>query len=155
MAFDCKVCVKGAGRSKKAAKRNAAAKMMAHIKSMSGGDGDQPPKVEESDEEEEIPLVGCSMPGVIYELHVENYSMGVKTLEQRKFLITLAVFHRNPIVGVGWGWGIIHDWLTRCCCSLLFSGKVTLFFTGQQIVQCISGAANCAVQHRMKSSLYI
>ena len=55
------VCVEGAGRSKKAAKRNAAAKMMAHIKGMSGGEGDPAPKVEESDEEEEIPLVGCAV----------------------------------------------------------------------------------------------
>ncbi|KAL8580802.1 hypothetical protein ACOMHN_017306 [Nucella lapillus] len=46
----------GAGRSKKAAKRNAAAKMMDHLKNVSGGEGDQPPKVDESDEEEEIPL---------------------------------------------------------------------------------------------------
>ncbi|KAK7110556.1 RISC-loading complex subunit tarbp2-like [Littorina saxatilis] len=47
---------KGAGRSKKAAKRNAAAKMMAHIKSVSGTEGDAAPPAEESDEEEEIPL---------------------------------------------------------------------------------------------------
>ena len=59
--LSAKVCVEGAGRSKKAAKRNAAAKMMAHIKGMSGGEGDQAPKVEESDEEEEIPLVGCTI----------------------------------------------------------------------------------------------
>ena len=59
--LSARVCVEGAGRSKKAAKRNAAAKMMAHIKGMSGGEGDQAPKVEESDEEEEIPLVGCTI----------------------------------------------------------------------------------------------
>ena len=61
------VCVEGAGRSKKAAKRNAAAKMMAHIKSVSGAEGDQPPQVEDSDEEEEMPLVGHALSNVICE----------------------------------------------------------------------------------------
>lgn len=46
---------KGAGRSKKAAKRTAAAKMMQHIKSITT-DGEKPPQADESDEDEEIPL---------------------------------------------------------------------------------------------------
>lgn len=47
---------KGAGRSKKAAKRNAAAKMMEYIKSIAVVDNEQPPKEEEEEEEEDIPL---------------------------------------------------------------------------------------------------
>ena len=35
--------------------------MMDHINSVSGGEGEQAQKVEESDEEEEIPLVGISV----------------------------------------------------------------------------------------------
>ncbi|PVD29467.1 hypothetical protein C0Q70_08718 [Pomacea canaliculata] len=46
---------KGTGRSKKAAKRTAAAQMLQHIKSLSPS-GEKPQKVEESDEDEEISL---------------------------------------------------------------------------------------------------
>jgi len=51
-----KLVKQGAGRSKKSAKRNAAAKMMEHIKSVASTEGDEQTKVEESDEDEEIPL---------------------------------------------------------------------------------------------------
>lgn len=54
------VTLLGTGRSKKAAKRTAAAQMLQHIKSLSPS-GEKPQKVEESDEDEEISLVSINM----------------------------------------------------------------------------------------------
>ena len=50
-----KNCFKGTGRSKKTAKRTAAAKMLEQLKSLSR-DKDSEKQLDDSDEEEEIPL---------------------------------------------------------------------------------------------------
>ncbi|XP_076471284.1 RISC-loading complex subunit tarbp2-like [Babylonia areolata] len=86
----------GSGRSKKAAKRNAAAKMMDHIKNVSGAEGDQAPKVEESDEEEEIPL-GFENKGTYTAL--KNKKRGASTIPEQSR--ELQLFYENIMQQTG------------------------------------------------------